>query len=43
MLMLLKKKFLRLALDRENVKKYLDNKEIKKVVYVPGKILSLYV
>ncbi|MCX7719810.1 MAG: leucine--tRNA ligase [Dictyoglomus thermophilum] len=34
---------LRLALDRENVKKYLDNKEIKKVVYVPGKILSLYV
>ncbi|MGB9787376.1 MAG: leucine--tRNA ligase [Dictyoglomus turgidum] len=34
---------LKLALERDNVKRYLDNKEIKKIVYVPGKILSLYV
>ncbi|HPU44385.1 MAG TPA: class I tRNA ligase family protein, partial [Dictyoglomaceae bacterium] len=32
---------LNLALQRENVKRYLDNKELKKVVYIPGKILSL--
>ncbi|MGC9001462.1 MAG: leucine--tRNA ligase [Dictyoglomus sp.] len=34
---------LKLALERDNVKRYLDNKELKKIVYVPGKILSLYV
>lgn len=32
---------LNLALSRENVRRYLDNKEIKKVVYIPGKILSI--
>ncbi|MGB9856744.1 MAG: leucine--tRNA ligase [Dictyoglomaceae bacterium] len=34
---------LKLALQRENVKKYLKDKEVKKVVFVPGKLLSLTV
>ncbi|MEN2984275.1 MAG: leucine--tRNA ligase [Dictyoglomaceae bacterium] len=32
---------LKIALQRENVKKYLGNKNPKKVVFVPGKLLSL--
>ncbi|MGB9810169.1 MAG: leucine--tRNA ligase [Dictyoglomus turgidum] len=39
----IQEEILKLALERDNVKRYLDNKEIKKIVYVPGKILSLYV
>jgi leucyl-tRNA synthetase len=29
------------ALAEENVKKWLEGKEIKKVVYVPGKIVNI--
>ncbi|PMQ02325.1 MAG: leucine--tRNA ligase [Dictyoglomus sp. NZ13-RE01] len=33
----------RLAMQRENVKKYLSDKNPKKIVFVPGKLLSFYV
>jgi leucyl-tRNA synthetase len=32
-----------LAMQSENVKKFIDGKEIKKTIYVPGKILNLVV
>jgi len=33
----------KLAIERGNVKRHLEGKEIKKVIYVPGKILNFVV
>ncbi len=33
----------KLAFENENVKKYIEGKEIKKVIYVPGKLINIVV
>ena len=31
------------ALDNDKVKKYLEDKEVKKIIYVPGKIINIVI
>ena len=31
------------ALDNDKVKKYLEDQEVKKIIYVPGKIINIVI
>jgi leucyl-tRNA synthetase len=33
----------KLALDLDNVKKYIDNQPVKKIIYIQGKILNIVI